>query len=89
LAALGSQLTSSHKPRPLPGRRGNHQSLNEDIVLLIISLLPVVCEAVERKKSCSNMAVGEGVCPSLDEAFILSGTAQIALAARDVSVLYT
>lgn len=51
LAALGSRLTSSHKPKPLPERRGNHQSLNEDIVLLIISLLPVVCEAIERKRA--------------------------------------
>lgn len=50
LAALGSQLTFSHKPKPLPERRGNYQSLNEDIVLLIISLFPVVCEATERKR---------------------------------------
>lgn len=32
------------------------------------------------------MAVGKGACPGLDEAFILSGTAQTALSARDVSI---
>lgn len=32
------------------------------------------------------MAAGEGACPSLDEAFILSGAAQTALSARDVSI---